>query len=69
VAEVGFMSQKNNIALYILRKDVLDVYRSAIVASSIGKGCIRYRNPNKIDFEMVEKLLVGTRESKGEVCE
>ncbi|NJM41680.1 MAG: DUF1801 domain-containing protein [Anaerolineae bacterium] len=69
VAEVGFASQKNNIALYILRKDVLDEYRDALQASSIGKGCIRYRNPNKIDFDLVEKMLIGTRESKGEICE
>ncbi len=68
VIEVGFASQKNNIALYLLRKDVLDVYRHAFAASSIGKGCIRYRNPNKIDFDIVEKLLVGTRESNSEVC-
>jgi uncharacterized protein YdhG (YjbR/CyaY superfamily) len=27
--EVGFASQKNNIALYILRKDVLDRHRDA----------------------------------------
>jgi uncharacterized protein YdhG (YjbR/CyaY superfamily) len=69
VAEVGFASQKNNIALYILRKDVMDAHRSAFAASSVGKGCIRYRNPNKIDFAVVENLLIGTRESQGEICE
>lgn len=66
--EVAFASQKNNIALYILRKDVMDGYRDRFAKSAIGKGCIRYRNPNKIDFGIVQKLLEGTRESSGEVC-
>lgn len=66
--EVAFASQKNNISLYILRTDVLNQYRDKFPASAIGKGCIRYRNPNKIDFTMVEEMLVKTNESTGEVC-
>jgi uncharacterized protein YdhG (YjbR/CyaY superfamily) len=68
VAEVGFASQKNNIALYILRKDVLDTHRDAFPKSNIGKGCIRYRNPDKIDFNLVKTMLIETRKSKGQVC-
>lgn len=66
--EVAFASQKNNIALYILRKDVLDVHRDAFPASSVGKGCIRYRNPARIDFDIVRDLLAKTAASTGEVC-
>ena len=66
--EVAFASQKNNIALYILRTDVLDQYRDQFTASAIGKGCIRYRNPNKINFDMVAEMLEKTNESTGEVC-
>lgn len=68
VVEVGFASQKNNVALYILRKDVMDVHRAEFPPSAIGKGCIRYRNPDKIDFGVVESLLRGTYESKGRIC-
>jgi uncharacterized protein YdhG (YjbR/CyaY superfamily) len=68
VVEVAFASQKNNIALYILRKDVLDVHRAGFPPSAVGKGCIRYRNPEKIDFGVVEAMLIGTRESTGENC-
>jgi uncharacterized protein YdhG (YjbR/CyaY superfamily) len=68
VVEVGFASQKNNIALYILRKDVLDVHRAGFPPSVVGKGCIRYRNPEKIDFGMVEAMLIATREAAGPVC-
>ena len=66
--EVAFASQKNNIALYILRTDVLNPYRDQFAASSIGKGCIRYRNPNKINFDMIEEILIKTNASTGEVC-
>ena len=68
VIEVGFASQKNNIALYILRKDVLDAYRGRFAPSTISKGCIRYRNPATIDFGLVEALLRDTYHDKGEVC-
>lgn len=66
--EVAFASQKNNIALYILRTDVLDPYRDQFPKSSVGKGCIRYRNPNKIDFDQVEEMLVKTAATIGPVC-
>ena len=66
--EVAFASQKNNLALYILRKDVLDAHRRLFPPSSIGKGCIRYRNPEKIDYIVVESLLMSTCDSTGEIC-
>ena len=69
VVEVAFASQKNNIALYILRKDVLDAHRAAFAKSAIGKGCIRYSNPAKIDFAVVERLLVETRATQGPICD
>ena len=67
--EVGFASQKQNIALYILRKDVLDRYRGEFAKSNIGKGCIRYPNPAKIDFDIVIRLLQETTSSEGMICE
>ena len=66
--EIAFANQKNNISLYILRTDVLNPYRDRFPASAIGKGCIRYRNPDKIDFGLVEEMLVKTNASTGEVC-
>ena len=68
VAEVSFASQKNNLALYILRKEVLDAHRDQFPPSTIGKGCIRYRNPNQIDFELVKQMLIETARSTGKVC-
>ena len=68
--EVAFASQKNYIALYILRSDVLNAFRDSlkIKGVSLGKGCIRYSKPERIDFTVVEKMLKTTQESTGEVC-
>ena len=68
--EVGFASQKHFIGLYILRTDVMKTYQSQlkIKGVSLGKGCIRYSKPEKIDFELVKKMLQATVESTGAVC-
>jgi uncharacterized protein YdhG (YjbR/CyaY superfamily) len=68
VVEVGFASQKNNIALYILRTDVLNPRRELFTKSNIGKGCIRYPNPAKINYQLVEDMLKETVKSEGPVC-
>lgn len=62
---IAFNSQKNYIALYV-EKDVLDKYRNQL--KDVGKSCIRYRKPEQIDFELVEKLLRDTTTSSGEFC-
>ncbi|MBI5945762.1 MAG: DUF1801 domain-containing protein [Chloroflexi bacterium] len=70
VVEVGFASQKHFIGLYILRTDVMKTHKDLlkIKGVSLGKGCIRYSKPEKIDFKVVEKMLKATVKSAGEVC-
>ncbi len=70
VAEVGFASQKHFIGLYILRTDVMNAHRDVlkIKGVSLGKGCIRYSKPEKIDFDVVKSMLNATVVSTGEVC-
>ena len=36
---VSFASQKGYIALYVLKKEVLDEFRGLLPKSSVGKGC------------------------------
>jgi uncharacterized protein YdhG (YjbR/CyaY superfamily) len=69
--EVGFASQKNFIGLYILRTDVMNAHRDLLKGKgvSLGKGCIRYSKPEKIDFQVVEMMLKATRESTGPICD
>ena len=66
--EVGFASQKNYISFYILRQEALEPYRAELTGLSVGKGCIRYPKPGKIDFAVVRKLLVATRKATGPIC-
>lgn len=69
--EVGFASQKNFIALYILKTDVMNAHRELLDVKgvSLGKGCIRYSKPERIDFNVVEMLLKATAASTGTICE
>jgi uncharacterized protein YdhG (YjbR/CyaY superfamily) len=68
VVEVGFASQKNYISLYMLKESVIAAYRAQLAGLSIGKGCIRYSKPAKIDFGVVELLLNATRDSAEVPC-
>jgi len=66
--EVAFASQKQYIALYVMKKDVVDEFRGALAVASIGKGCIRFKKPEQIDFAVVRRLLRRTRESTSKPC-
>jgi len=68
VMEISFASQKNYIALYVMKKDVLDEFRGELSGASIGKGCIRFSKPEKIDFEIVARLLRRNAESNAAPC-
>ncbi len=68
VIEVGFASQKNSISIYGLKSDALEAHRAEFTGASIGKGCIRYTKPEKIDLAAVERLLKATAASDGKVC-
>lgn len=66
--EVAFASQKNYISFYILKEDVLNKSRADLAHLNLGKGCIRYRKPEQIDFDMVAKLLAESYQSDSEIC-
>lgn len=68
VVEVAFASQKAYIALYVLKKEVLDRFRPALAKANLGKGCIRFSNPSKIDFDVVRQLLAASAASDAPVC-
>jgi uncharacterized protein YdhG (YjbR/CyaY superfamily) len=66
--EVAFASQKNYIAIYVAKQGVVDAFRGALAGAKIGKGCIRYSNAEKLDFEIINKVLRATRASKEAAC-
>ena len=65
--EVAFASQKNYISLYILKEPVMDKHRPALTDLNLGKGCIRYSKPEKIDFDIVRELLKDSYLSDAEI--
>ncbi len=69
--EVGFASQKHFIGLYFIRTDVLAAHRDLLKVKgvSLGKSCIRYSRPERIDFAVVELLLKAIQELTGPVCD
>jgi uncharacterized protein YdhG (YjbR/CyaY superfamily) len=66
--EIAFASQKNYISFYVLKEDVLNNYRESLSGLSVGKGCVRYKNPDKIDFKIVEQLLTESHQSDSPIC-
>ena len=65
--EFAFASQKQYISLYV-KPGVHAMNAEALAGLDTGKGCIRFRRPDRIDFALVEKLLRDTIESPEEPC-
>ena len=66
--EVGFAKQARYLSVYILKEPVLDARRSELVGLSVGKGCIRYRRPEQIDWNMISILLADSFASPARIC-
>lgn len=66
--EVAFASQKQHICVYFLIHDVMLTNQDLLRGLNHGKGCIRYSNPKKIDFDIIKKLLEETEKSENTIC-
>lgn len=66
VQGVAFNSQKQYLSLYIGNKTVLDAHRDKL--KDAGKGCIRYKRPEQIDYNLVATLLRESAASDAEIC-
>lgn len=64
----AFASQKQYISLYVVRTDVVDAHAEQLKSHNMGKGCLRFRNPDKIDFDLVQSMLRMTAATPGEIC-
>jgi len=60
---VCFNNQKQHIAFYTGAR-AIERFQDRLAGPGIdcGKGCIRYRNPKRIDFDLVEDILKAIRE-------
>ncbi|MDT3728034.1 DUF1801 domain-containing protein [Streptomyces sp. DSM 41972] len=68
VAEVAFASQKQYISLYLMRGDVRDAFAGRLTGQDMGKGCLRFRRRDGVDFDLVRDLLRATAAAPGPVC-
>ena len=66
--EVAFASQKNYISLYVLKEDVFNEFREDFAGLSLGKGCVRFKRSNQINFEVVARFLAASFKSDSEIC-
>ncbi len=56
-AMFAFANQKQHLSLYGLGAAARDLGPEALAGIDHGKGCIRFRNPAKMDMTLVERLL------------
>ncbi len=66
--EVAFASQKQHICFYILKHEVMLNNKKKLKGLNHGKGCIRFSNPDKIDYQLLTDLLKQTVESDSPIC-
>ena len=66
--EVAFASQKNYISLYGLKEDVVKTHAHLFEGLSIGKSCIRFTKPGKMDFTAIGQMLRATVSSSEAPC-
>ncbi|MEU8568558.1 DUF1801 domain-containing protein [Streptomyces pathocidini] len=67
-AEIAFASQKQYISFYLMRVDVREAFEERLSGQDMGKGCLRFRKPEAVDFDLVRDLLRATARRPGEVC-
>ncbi|MFJ5048394.1 iron chaperone [Streptomyces sp. NPDC088719] len=66
--EIAFADQKQYISFYLMRADVRDAFTDRLASHDMGKGCLRFRDPGKIDFALVRDLLRATAAAPGPAC-
>ncbi|MFE3255060.1 iron chaperone [Nocardia sp. NPDC059091] len=68
VAEIAFASQKQYISFYLMRSDVRAAFEEQLAGQDMGKGCLRFRRPENIDFDLLRDLLRATAARPGTIC-
>lgn len=66
--EIAFASQKQYISFYLMRSDVLKAFEERLAGQEMGKGCLRFRKADDIDFDLVRDLLRASAAAPGKVC-
>ena len=62
-AEFAFANQKSYLALYVMNQDAVAACAEGLAGHDMGKSCLRFRKPEAVDYALVERLLVATRDA------
>ena len=63
--EVAFASQKQHLVVYFLIHEVMLNNQDHLKGLNHGKGAIRYSNPDKINYDLLQYLLEETNKLRG----
>jgi uncharacterized protein YdhG (YjbR/CyaY superfamily) len=66
--EIAFASQKRYISFYLMRGDVREAFEERLAGQDMGKGCLRFRTPESMDFDLLRDLLRATAARPGRIC-
>jgi|AntRauTorcE11898_2_1112593.scaffolds.fasta_scaffold05631_4 uncharacterized protein YdhG (YjbR/CyaY superfamily) len=66
--QVAFASQKQHICVYFLIHSVMLNNPERLNGINHGKGCLRFSNPNKVNYKLLTILLKETALSKDQIC-
>ncbi|MET4922079.1 DUF1801 domain-containing protein [Streptomyces sp. PSRA5] len=66
--EIAFASQKQYVSFYLMRSDVREAFEERLAGQDMGKGCLRFRKPETIDFDLLRDLLRATATHPGKIC-
>ncbi|HZZ87017.1 MAG TPA: DUF1801 domain-containing protein [Caulobacteraceae bacterium] len=66
VISFGFAEQKRYVSLYFVNPSGLRKNSTALSGLSLGKNCIRLRGSSNVDWDLLERLLVDTRDAAPE---
>jgi len=59
----GFAAQKRYVSLYFVNPSGLRRNSAALAGFNLGKNCIRLRSWSVVDWPLLERLLIDTRDS------
>lgn len=61
----GFAAQKRYVSLYFVNPSGLRRNSAELTGLNLGKNCIRLRSWSAVDWPLLERLLIDTRDSPG----
>ncbi|MFD8073253.1 iron chaperone [Streptomyces sp. NPDC059718] len=64
-AEIAFACQKRYISFHLMRGDVRAAFEDRLAGQDMGKGCLRFRKPERMDFDLLRDLLRATAAEPG----